>query len=164
MSETTKELSESQPHPWGTFIFGALLVSLGIAVLYFSKEIRSFALADADPGPKALPLICGALFIVGGIGQIMQSVFFDKFWRRPVIRAGTNLTPLIVTMVLLLGYIVTLEQVGFAIGTTIFLLVILLVYRCRWYEILLTSVVLVSLIYVLFEVVFKVSLPRGTLF
>lgn len=154
----------NEQSPIGTAIFGLMLVVLGGAVLYFSKDIRAFALGESDPGPKALPLICGGLFIIGGLAQLGQAIFFDKLFKTPNAGANPFSSRFAATLGMLIGYVALLNSLGYLLATSLFMLSILKLFRSRWPEAVIASIVLVSFVYLLFEIVFKVSLPKGMFF
>ncbi|MDA7527699.1 tripartite tricarboxylate transporter TctB family protein [Planctomicrobium sp.] len=164
MTEASIENDADPSSPIGTAVFGVMLVTLAIAIFYFSKEIRAFALGESDPGPKALPLICGGLFLFGGLSQLVQAIFVEGLFNAKKFSLTRVSGQFLMTLGILVGYIVSLNLLGYLLSTSLFMLCLLKLFRSRWLEAVVATGVLVSFVYLLFEMVFKVSLPDGILF
>jgi len=164
MTEASIENHSDSSSPIGTALFGVMLVTLAIAIFYFSKEIRAFALGESDPGPKALPLICGGLFFIGGLCQLVQAIFFEGLFKAKLFSIDRVSSQFFMTLGLLIGYVISLNSLGYLLSTSLFMVCLLKLFRSRWMEAVIATGVLVSFVYLLFEIVFKVSLPAGILF
>lgn len=164
MTEASIENGADSSSPIGTAVFGVMLVTLAIAIFYFSKEIRAFALGESDPGPKALPLICGGLFLIGGLSQLAQAIFFEGLFHAKLFSENRVSGHFFMTLGLLIGYVVSLNLLGYLLSTSLFMVCLLKLFRSRWLEAVVATGVLVSFVYLLFEMIFKVSLPAGMLF
>ena len=168
-------LSESSaPNPIGTAAFGCFLVLFGTAVVYFARDIRGMSLGSHDPGPRAVPVATGILLILGGLVQFATAVIKEGLLQPRAGRTtpqellqtapkGTIAGP-IVTILLLISYVIALNYLGFMVGTSLFLLLTLTWFGSRPWPTLVATVVIVLFVSLLFEKLFLVSLPSGTLF
>lgn len=164
MTTESIETPSDSRNPLGTAAFGIVLVLLGGAILYFSQGIRAFALGNHDPGPKAIPLGCGVILILGGLAQLAQAFVYEGFMQsRSNWKIALNLRLWLIFVALVL-YVCLLDSLGFLAATCFFLLGALKLFGSKWVESIVSTVLLVAFIYFLFEIVFKVSLPQGNFF
>lgn len=152
----------------GTTAFGLFLIAIGLFALFCARDIRQQSLAVHDPGPRALPLICGWLMLVGGIVQVATALFRSRQHRlrwkfeQPLRELCPSRT--IWTLMALVLYLLLLPWVGYSLATVLFLGITLKLFGSGWGETVVVTVVLVSLISILFERLFQVTLPQGSLF
>lgn len=177
ISSSSQELPLSEPsdsHPVGTAAFGLCLILFGTAVVYFARDIRGMSLGSHDPGPRAVPVATGILLILGGLAQFATAVIkegllrtrLERTTRQQFLQAAPKgaIAGPIVTILLLIIYVIALNYVGFVVGTSLFLLLTLTWFGSRPWPALVATVVIVLFVSLLFEKLFLVSLPSGTLF
>lgn len=145
----------------GNALFSLLLIVLGGAILYFSRDIRTLSMGNHDPGPKAIPLGCAIIMTAGGLALLIKSFVFDGLVQnlrhfRPSINSR-----LLWTLISLTVYIALLDTLGFAIASILFLVICSKIFGACWFESVVTAVGIVLFVSLLFEFVFKVTLPRG---
>ncbi len=143
---------------------GAVLITLGLLAMFGSINLGVGTLGQ--PGPGFLSFTTGgfiflmALIITfrpflrsSGIQNKISTLWQGVTWRRPV-----------VICLVMLGYIVALERVGFLITSFLMLLIMLRgIERLPWKKALLIPGLTLTIFYLLFELFFRVTLPRGFL-
>ncbi len=174
MNDMEAEQQESHFNSIGTAAFGLFLILLGAGIVYFAKDIRVFSFGNNDPGPKAVPLGTGVILFVGGVLQIVVAFAREGLLDRLRTKSKsekqsvTKLKPATARILWMLGtmvaYVFLLNTIGFAASTSLFLVATLKLFGSGWKEAGMTTIVIVAFVYLLFEVVFKVSLPTGSLF
>ncbi|TWT56920.1 Tripartite tricarboxylate transporter TctB family protein [Thalassoglobus neptunius] len=159
----------------GTLSYGVFLCILGASAIYFAKDFRAIALSQSDPGPRAIPVACGVIMIIGGLWQ------FAVAWRKrqqsqtdrdqlPVPselsvdetkqRRRGNLRAL-VTLGLLIGYVILLPTFGFIVATIVFGILVLKNFGSPWSEAVIATASISAVVYVLFVNLFQVMLPQA---
>jgi putative tricarboxylic transport membrane protein len=144
-------------------IFVCAIVLAGV---YFWATAQIPSLEIGDPlGPKVFPRLLG-------VGLLVAAVMLLLEMRRGTPRvesaeeAGDRrhfpMIAAVVTWTFL--YFITFERIGFLIGTTIYLFVLMAYFhRGRWRTNVLTSVLFAACAYLLFSRLLDVNLPRGVL-
>ena len=153
----TKEALVKTGDAW----LAAFLLGTSILVIVFSSSIQSIGLGDnLDPGPKAFPIGLSLLLALGGIielwnfrGQRIAGTTRSKAYRAP--RVVLSL------LCFFLFYVLILPWLGFSISTLIMATLMMVLLGNSWKQSLILSLVLITLIYLLFVVMFKVPLPGG---
>jgi putative tricarboxylic transport membrane protein len=116
------------------------------------------------PGPGFLPLLCGA-----AMAFFSGCVFFQAFLKRnrsSVVAGEPFLSDrwrrIALGVVLLVGFALFVESLGFMPATFVFLLLVMkFVGASKWRTALIESVLATVCSWILFEVLLKVTLPRG---
>ena len=148
---------------------GLIWVLLGIGICIGSIKLR---LGDFHtPGAGFLPFFSGALLAVFGL-ILMFSALFSRAMKEKRMRdqAGVIqknrrrfLNPLL-TVVILFGYILVLEPLGFLVTTFVSLLLLFKLSEPRkWVTPVLLSGVTAVLSYLVFSVWLQCQLPKGVL-
>ena len=146
---------------------GLFLVVLAVIWLWLAYAYIPGARSDAEPGPRAFPILLGAILL--GLGAVMTvSAFLAS--RRP--GAKTELPAVhrrevfVVagTIALLLLYAFLLEKAGFVISTllAIVLAMRVLLHRQPWGLTLAMAGGTTLFCWLLFAVLLEAPLPRGS--
>ena len=170
--ETPREEADAaaltEPVPEPHLAFGLALVAISVFFLVFSLTIRRSGLAgDADPGPRALPLLLATGLLIGGAIEVIRG------WRQgwpPRTRArfspqsaanqvGNRAT--FGLLVSLLVYLLALPWLGFAVSTWLFSTFLLWLLQAKWWAAVGISLILVVTILLIFTGLFQVPLPSG---
>ncbi|MEW4489481.1 tripartite tricarboxylate transporter TctB family protein [Thalassoglobus sp. JC818] len=156
----------------GTLSYGVFLCIVGALAIFFAKDFRAVGLSQSDPGPRAIPVACGIIMIVGGLWQVAaawikrrqsqpdlkqlpaSSIDESKQHRRGNLRA-------LVTLGLLIGYVVLLPIFGFAVSTVVFGILVLKNFGSPWSEAFIATASISAVVYVLFVNLFQVMLPQA---
>lgn len=148
--------------------FGWLMLAFSLFLFHQSYKIAGFSsLSSAGGTPLAasgLMVICAIVIIV----RNRRSPALDvSGWREAAQRFSTEilpLQPLIIYVLIMLGYMATIEPLGFNLASFLYL------FSSFWYlhrrELWLAtwlSAVTVAAIFVTFQLVFQVTLPEGDL-
>ncbi len=68
---------------------------------------------------------------------------------------------MVILFVLFIVYIVAMNLVGYLVVTPVFILAMMLISGSRkWVEMVITSIAVTALVYLVFQFVFRVQLPR----
>jgi len=112
-----------------------------------------------DPGPLALPLVlCIGLLVAGGWE------FFQSRRHRSEAPATSWWQPKVLgTGVALVGYVVAVHWLGFALSTIAFLALTTRAFGARWWSAVVASLLIMSIVWLMFTYLFEVQLPHGTL-
>ena len=147
-------------------IIGIILMILSMLFFTLSFQFPEQTLAFS---PKIFPRfvsVClffmAAILVFQGITALRQSSP-EKALKRPMDK------PFLIRLLvgLLIGYAYThfLRVTGYVVATPPFIAGIMLIFdEKRWLRIVATSVITTSVLYILFRIIFKVPLPRFSLF
>lgn len=139
----------------GNLVAAAVLVAVGVTVFARTAELAAMD-SGSDPGAAGYPrLIAGALVVLA-VGLALQRGSGEPAPSRSGgLRVGG-------AVVLVVGYALLLEPLGYLTATAAFLLgVMLLIAVHRSWALLVVPVVFSLIIYLLFSTVFGIPLPRG---
>lgn len=148
-----------------------LFVAIGVVVLLGLRDTRrTGATSPLDPGPRAFPMALAALLMAGGVWELVAWIRVARVRGRDAgfgIRNESTLsaTPSILSGVLVAAgvalFIWLLPHVGFAVSAGALVLGLALYLGTRPLAAMLAAVVLVSLVHLLFGLLFEVALPVG---
>ena len=146
-----------------SLLFGLVVMVVALFFLGFVVTIRRSGLAgDADPGPRAIPiLVASALLIGGGVEAIRGWRWTRSRTRaeRIVIHEGTRVAISLVVAVFV--YLLMLPWLGFALGTWLLSTCLLWLLHARWWVAIGMSLIFVIAILLIFTGLFQVPLPTG---
>ena len=138
--------------------------------------IESAILLKAEPGVAgggAFPFACSVIMLVMSLLAIWETRAYERAFPKTdgfIKKAGEALTWLfpknvLVTMLYVLIYALILKRVGFILSTFAFLAACMVSVQTKkiWKSILIAAVA-TALMYVIFQLIFKVRLPELTLF
>lgn len=155
----------SHPRLPGELTFMALAVAFSAFMLWAAYNISRF---ESISSPGTFPMLCAALLLVTGLMSLAKTArarldlagdtFFQHFVRK--------LAPLqlVLFTLLIVAYALTLETVGFLLGSYLFLLLSMQVLGSKRFGLnLLVSALVLAAIFVVFQTAFSVVLPAGSL-
>lgn len=155
----------SHPRLPGELTFMVLAVALSAFMLWAAYGISQF---ESISSPGVFPMLCAALLLITGLMSLVSTAkarlqlegetFFQHFVRK--------LAPLqlVLFTVLIVAYALTLEILGFLLGSYLFLLLSMQVLGSKRIGLnLLVSAVVLAAIFVVFQTAFSVVLPAGSL-
>lgn len=151
-------------------IIGVFLMILSFAFYALTYQFPEQTLAFS---PKIFPRFVGVcLFIISSVLLIQGITTVRRCSReekpKPTIDKALNKAFLIrLFLGILIGYAYTrlLPITGYVVATPPFIAGIMLVFNeKRWLKIAATSIITTSLLYILFRIIFRVPLPRFSLF
>ena len=155
----------SHPRLPGELTFMVLAVALSAFMLWAAYGISQF---ESISSPGVFPMLCAALLLITGLMSLVSTAkarlqlegetFFQQFVRK--------LAPLqlVLFTALIVAYALTLEILGFLLGSYLFLLLSMQVLGSKRIGLnLLVSAVVLAAIFVVFQTAFSVVLPAGSL-
>jgi putative tricarboxylic transport membrane protein len=157
----------------GKRLFGGGLVLLGALAIGLALQIEVLGLGqNQDPGPRAFPIVLGAILLIGGLFEIAISFTrVDSSKSDPeqeakgdgpdgpvALNGPKNMILIFVGLCLYVGLIGVL---GFALSTFLFAVSMMIRLGVRIRISLLSSLGLLLGIHLLFVRLFKVQLPTG---
>ena len=155
----------SHPRLPGELTFMVLAVAFSAFMLWTAYGISQF---ESISSPGVFPMLCAALLLITGLMSLVSTAkarlqlegetFFQHFVRK--------LAPLqlVLFTLLIVAYALTLEIVGFLLGSYLFLLLSMQVLGSKRIGLnLLVSAVVLAAIFVVFQTAFSVVLPAGSL-
>ena len=148
----------------GKLLEGILWIGIGLFICFLALkfEIGSFH----SPGPGFLPLITGLfIFFMGMILVITQTLLKRRIpgeEKNDFSFRITSFPRLIYTMILLLGYIIFIEPLGFILSTFFLMFGLFLDFEKKNYAGSLFFSCITSLLsYLIFEIWLRCQLPKG---
>lgn len=146
-------------------ITGAALVLLGIVVAVMVNQFR-VPFSASYPGPKALPMIAVAGFIVCGAGIFAESTMSRK--EEPVFLVKEGWIRVLVSIALLAAYIFGMKYVGYLVMTPVICYALTTLYakgsNTTLKGRLVYTVLLTAVIYIIYVFAFGLGVPTGELF
>jgi putative tricarboxylic transport membrane protein len=151
-------------------IIALITVAIGVGIVIVARGIRRSGPVMDPIGPRALPIIIGSLLVVGGTVVAIRE--FISWRRHPDApfddgepdEAGVPASAprALALMALSLIYMLTLEQIGYIIGTLVFVVVGLRMLGIRsWLALSAISIVYTVGSYLIFAELVLVNLPLG---
>ncbi len=149
----------------GELTFMILSVAISTFMLWASYNISQF---ESISSPGVFPMVCAATLLVTGLMSLKKTATAklnlegETFWQQ----FARKLAPaqLVLFTVLIVVYALTLELVGFLVGSYVFLLLSMQVLGSKRIGLnVLVSAVVLAAIFVVFQTAFSVVLPAGSL-
>ena len=142
----------------GDIWLGTALIATSVLVLLLSRSIQSIGLGDNfDPGPKAFPIGLSILLILGGIIELIRV----RIKSSPTEAIESKKRTVLLLLSAFLVYVLLLPWLGFSISTLTMGTLMMVLLGNSLKQSLLVSIILISIIYCLFILLFKVPLPSG---
>lgn len=141
-------------------VVGALLAAFALLVLWTNYRLGAGWAAE---GPEAgyFPLRMGVFILIGSVAVIYQAL--RKNDRSAFVEKG-QLRQIAVVFIPLLIYVAALQWIGIYVASTVFIaLFMIYVGKFRWWQAAITGVAISLVLFWVFEVQFKVPLPKGPL-
>ncbi len=135
-------------------VAGSLLVALGAAT---GAESLTFTVAfPTDPvGPRALPLLCAIVLVVGGLALIARPGLVPAWPSRDrLIRAATGGS-------IFALYGVLLDPLGFAITTSLGVTALGILFRGSFAKAVVSGILVTAALWFLFQYMLGIPLPVG---
>jgi putative tricarboxylic transport membrane protein len=151
----------------GSTFFAVLI--LAVAVVYEIMALYMPRGRLSYPGPGFFPMMVGAFLIVTALGCVLQEVLPRKRGRKQPEEASPDdgnrqVSKTVQLIVLMIGYILGLQPLGFPIVITVFLVLSIRIFGYRrWLPALAMALIIGGISYVSFVVWLKVPLPLGIL-
>lgn len=151
----------------GELVFALLMLLFSAFMLWSSIGISGF---KSYTSAGSFPMAASATMLICALIVVAQTVSAPRAPAAAGESLSAQFTRQIVPRVVLLTtlaivvYMLTLERLGFIVGSYLFLLVSMRILGSRrWGLNLLASAVVLGAIYLVFQTVFAVVLPEGTL-
>lgn len=165
-------------HRYKEIILGLLMLALAGFYLHHATLIRIRSTVNVSVSAKLIPEILGVLVIILGVSQLVTGIKYLLEVKRQDRESGTpfsfisrlelrDAVPVILTFIIILGYVLVFEQLGFVVSSTLcmFCQMLILTPKGKMRPVLFFVISLVSafVIYVAFRKGLSLSLPAGLL-
>ncbi len=155
----------------GTLLLGVSLLLFAAAALWFARDIGRVGIrGNNDPGPHFFPvLLATALLIFGlmliGVGLLArpQHPWVTAEAREDETQTGLHARRWLILIGVLTLYIVSIPWLGFSLSTFAVAAGLMIWLGNRWWLALIVSAVMVTVVKLLFVILFRVQLPVGQL-
>lgn len=151
----------------GEVVFALLLLASSLFLFWHSYKISGFS---SYTSAGAYPMVTTAVMSISAIIILFQTLRVARTESEPgqslLFQFFTQVTPtLIVAFALsIVGYMMLLEPLGFVISSYLFLVISMwLLGSRRLFINLLVSAAAIGFIYIVFQTIFSVAVPKGTL-
>ena len=151
------------------FLEGVFVTVLGAGILaLIPSQVKAIAGLETNMSPAFIPLISGVAMVVIGAVMVFSAVF-GKNAGKPGSGTGNvaagGLLRVLFSVLLRLAYTALFPVVGFMTASVIFIEIFAYLFGQRS-PVKLAAVMLVmpTLVWVLFEIIFVIPLPHGLLF
>ena len=154
----------------GDVWLGISLLGTSILILFLTRSVHSIGLGNNfDPGPKTFPIGISALLLIGAIVEFSK---LQKAVPNPQDSSkGGTAKAVILLLCTFLIYVALVPWAGFSLSTVVMATIMMVQLGNPWklpfgvsvILILGVSVILTSLVYLLFIKLLKVPLPGGIL-
>jgi putative tricarboxylic transport membrane protein len=153
--------------PAGEIGFTILLLALSAFMLWTAYGISHF---ESLTSAGAFPMVATGVMLLTGIANVVHALREQPTERQPGeslwAKFGRELTPLVLVAfaAAILVYMLALEWTGFVLSSYVFLVVSMWLLGSRRLVLnLVVSALSLAAIYIVFQTVFSVVLPKGTL-
>ena len=151
-------------------LIGAVCLIIGVTTLILT---RSFPQGEDNiqlTGPAFFPNVLAIILLFIGNYEIVVGFLKNKNKRKDeehdkiaLDLKNAKVTTVIVISLMIVFFIIFLDIIGFFTTSFIFLMVILLKFRIKWWKCLLTSAIFLGVVFLVFQKLFTISLPSGFL-
>lgn len=150
-------------------IIGIICISIGTVVLSLTRSFPGGTGAINISGPAFFPNILSFILIALGVLQILNGIFGKEegiataaeIWKGMKSKEFVNL---LIMSALFIFFILAVEFLGFITTSAIFLLAVNWRLGIRLVKNLMITAVFMLIIYLVFSMIFKVTLPTGIIF
>ena len=150
----------------GEKAFGYLMLALSLFLFYHAYEISGFSSISSAGGwpmfAAFVMIVCSVIVILRNLRQEPVEIDSRLHELRRFVREIFPPHPLVAYVFIIVAYMLAIEPLGFNISSFLFLLFsFLYLYRRGFWLTLALSLGAVVIIYVTFELVFRVILPQA---
>jgi len=151
----------------GEVVFALLLLASSLFLFWHSYKISGFS---SYTSAGAYPMVTTAVMSISAIIILFQTLRIARVESAPgqslLFQFYTQVTPTLIVVFALsiVGYMMLLEPLGFVISSYLFLVISMWLLGSRRLLInLLVSAAAIGFIYIVFQTIFSVAVPKGTL-
>jgi hypothetical protein len=151
-------------------IIGITCLLVSAVMLYVSRSFPTATTGASNlTGPSFYPNLLALVFGLCGIGEIINGFRHAEKPKTLDLKRliGTLQNPgflnVILIIILIIGFMLLMEILGFIICSYLMVFILMWRFGVNWIRNTLYSVILVTLIYLLFGKLFKIYLPSGVL-
>ena len=165
------ESSDTQGHKGGsakgpaTYVIDAvvaiIVMLMGSLVMYGSRELGAGWTSDG-PGSGYFPFYIGLIMTVAGAGIFYESMFSKKAKNTAVFVDGVQIKRVLSVLVPAAVYVLAVEFIGLYIASFLYIsLFMVILGRFSWLKSVIVALSVNALLFLMFEVWFKVPLFKG---
>ena len=143
-------------------VVAALVLLMGLVVIYGSRALGSGWTSDG-PGAGYFPFYIGLILAISGAGILYQAVLGKKR-NEEVFVDSEQLRRVLTVLIPAVVYVAAIQFAGIYIASFVYIaLFMMLLGKYSRTKSVIASLVVVVVIFLMFEVWFKVPLPKGAL-
>lgn len=165
------ESNDTQGHEGGaakgpaTYVIDAvvaiIVMLMGSVVMYGSRELGAGWTSDG-PGSGYFPFYIGLIMTVSGAGIFYESMFSKKAKNTAVFVDGEQIKRVLSVLVPAAVYVLAVEFIGLYIASFLYIsLFMVILGRFSWLKSVIIALSVNALLFLMFEVWFKVPLFKG---
>ncbi len=146
-------------------VTGVFSVVLGVAYLLSTKSIPVMDAAD-EVGPRTFPYIVAGVVLICGFALLIKELLNPerKAFSFAFIAGRAIWLRILATMIAGIGYGLTLDWLGYLIGTSLFMIIVSeLINVGKHKQNLIISLAFSVISFISFGIILKLSMPRGLL-
>jgi hypothetical protein len=142
------------------------VAGLGAGILaLIPSQVKEIAGLETNMSSAFIPMISGISMVIVGAALAVTAVFGKEKGKAGGGLAGSELLRVLFSVLLLLAYTVLFPVVGFMTASVVFIGVFAYLFGQRSpVKLLAVMVIMPTLVWVLFEIIFVIPLPHGLLF
>ncbi len=162
MQETDDAPAGAWSHSTVDAVTAAIIFVLGLVMIVDNYKIGA---GWASDGPQSgyFPLRIGVILCVASLAVALRSLF-GKQRNADVFVSWARLKLVLMVLLPTVAYVLAIQFLGIYVASTLFIGAFMRVMdKSRWLKTLLVSVGVSALLFWMFEVQFKVPLPKGPL-
>lgn len=141
-------------------VFSAGMGVLSLLVLWWSRDLPSGAV-EYGYGPDLYPRLL-SWFILGLVALLVIGTFREKENEPSRFKLQQLSLPVALTL-MISAYALLMEYLGFIVDTFVFLFASMFALKTSGRKALLLSLAITAIVYLVFKIVLRVPLPKGTL-
>ncbi len=140
-------------------LLGGFFVLIGALAVIFGAQIKAGFQSDFDPGPQCFPVALGIILLGGGLVEWARSLFISE--GEPAESGFSKHSGLLFGGIVF--YVALIPVLGLLLATLLGGMAMLRWLGASWLAATASAFVLVLSVYLLFQILFRVSLPSGML-
>jgi hypothetical protein len=143
-------------------VVACILMVLGLVVIYGSQKIGARWAADG-PGAGYFPFYLGIILVISSAGILYQSLHGKTKNIQPFVDS-TQIKRVLAVLIPALFYVLGIELLGIYVASAVYIALFMITLgKYSWIKSVITGLAVNTILFLMFEVWFKVPLYKGQL-